>query len=382
MKYAVVAVGYNRPDSIKRLIKSVCTAVYPEVTIDLIVSVDRSTNYLEVLDAAKSFEWKHGEFITRTFEKRQGLRQHILLCGDYTNTYDAVIVLEDDLVVSPYYFEYVDQTVKKYANDQNIGGISLYKHSFHPGAFRMFEADANGYDVFFMQYAQSWGQCWTKSMWDGFRTWYSRNESQDLGRDGLLPSYISRWNEHSWLKYYMRYLVETNKYFVYPYVSLSTNASDAGQHCLVPNNDYQVPMRRGSLTYRLPDFVDAIKYDVFFERSHVEEKVLPDLEGTKILDFYGLKKTFDNADYLISTQKLPYYVVEEIGLVYKPIEQNAFEPELGHGAFVYKLSEPGGEPKVSQNILTRYDVRAIRWKALLKLSLSELLEGVKNKIRK
>ena len=95
-----------------------------------------------------------------------------------------------------------------------------------------------------------------------------------------------------------------------------------------------------------------------------------------------MKKTFDNADYLISTQKLPYYVVEEIGLVYKPIEQNAFEPELGHGAFVYKLSEPGGEPKVSQNILTRYDVRAIRWKSLLKLSLSELLEGVKNKIRK
>ena len=382
MKYAIIAVGYNRPDSMKRLLNSICSAEYSDHTIDLIISVDRSNIYDQVVDVANCVEWTHGELIIRTFEKRQGLRQHILQCGDYTDIYDAVIVFEDDIIVSPYYFEYVEQTVDKYQSNEHIGGISLYKHSLHPGACRMFEADVNGYDVFLMQYAQSWGQCWTRDMWKGFREWYNNNNTLDLNRDELLPNYIARWNEHSWLKYYMRYLVETDKYFIYPYVSLSSNASDAGQHCLVPNNDYQVPMRRGSLTYRLPEFEDAVKYDVFFERSHVGEKVMPGLNGSKILDFYGLKKRFENADYLISTQKLPYSVVEEIGLIYKPIEQNAFEPESGHGAFVYDLREPGKEPKVSQNIITRYDVRAIRWKSLLKLSLSELLEGVKNKFRK
>lgn len=43
--------------------------------------------------------------------------------------------------------------------------------------------------------------------------------------DATLPQNLFTWSEKSWLKFHDRYCIETNRYFVYPYVSLSTNYS-------------------------------------------------------------------------------------------------------------------------------------------------------------
>lgn len=382
MKYCIIAVGYNRPDSLKRLVSSLLSAEYGSYSVDLIISIDKSTNQDDVVNSILGIEWVHGGIKIVKQTNRLGLRKHIISCGDYTERYDAIIMFEDDIVVSPYFFNYVTATVSKYGNDSRIAGISLYKHETHPGVYRPFYPDNNGYDVFFMQFAQSWGQCWTKEMWRNFKVWYSHNENADLGRDDLLPSYISSWNAQSWLKYYMRYIVETNRYFVYPYVSLSTNASDEGEHNVNSNNDFQVGLLSGSIEYRLPSFNEAIKYDVYFERQEIEDCVFSDLNGTKLMDLYGQRKAFLDADYLISTQSLPFRVVYSIQIKYRPHEVNCFIPEKGSDAFVYDLKKTGDKPIIKQQRQIRYDVRAISWKRLIKLGTSEFLSILRSKIRR
>ena len=44
---------------------------------------------------ATEYNWEYGEKIVRTFPERQGLKKHILQCGDYTSKYDVVVILED-----------------------------------------------------------------------------------------------------------------------------------------------------------------------------------------------------------------------------------------------------------------------------------------------
>lgn len=367
MRYGIIAVGYNRPDSLHRLIESIVSAEYGSEEIDLIISIDKSSNQDQVVEAVNSTSWRHGEFKLIQHEARMGLRNHILSCGDMVEQYDAIVVLEDDLVVSPFFFDYVKETVSKYSENNNIGGISLYKHETHPGAHRPFIPDYNGFDAYMMQFAQSWGQCWTKSMWLGFKKWYTENENADLGRDSALPAYIASWNTQSWLKYFMRYLVETNKYFVYPYVSLSTNASDVGEHNTNANNDYQVPLLAGRKSYRLPAFCEAVRYDVYFERQGIEDCIFIEYKGKKILDLYGQKKDFSGAKYLISTQSLPYKTERSFQIKFRPHEQNCFRPENGEDVFLYNLTEKGEKPVPNATNMIRYDVRAISWKRLLRL---------------
>lgn len=379
---AIVTVGYNRPDSMKLLIRSLLDADYLEQSVDLIVSIDKGARQDEIIAVAEQTTWPFGKRHIRAFSERQGLRKHIIQCGDLTQTYDAVIVLEDDLLVSRFFFSYVKQALDYYRENEKIAGISLYKHETHPGVLRPFEPANNGYDVFWMQYAMSWGQCWTKKMWGQFKEWYLKNETADLWSDNALPAYIQKWNKQSWLKYYMKYIVETNKYFVYPYFSLTTNSSDMGEHCRIPNNDFQVALSEGDRRYFFPEDNNVIKYDVFFERMDIENLIMPTLSGTKVLDLYGIRKDFHGARYAISTQRLPYKIIKQLQLKYRPIEMNCIMPKEGNGIFVYDLSTIDKCPPSNTNLLTRYDVRGINWRKLLKLGFGEFIDALFRKIGK
>jgi len=379
---AIVAVGYNRPDSIEQLLNSLLRADYAGDQVDLVVSLDKGKRQEEIVAVAEKISWSHGKKLIRAFPERQGLRAHIIQCGDLTEEYDAVVVLEDDLMVAPHFYSYVKQTIAHYSDDDRIAGISLYKHQTHPGVNRPFEAANNGYDAYMQQFAMSWGQCWTKTMWQKFRAWYNENESKDLSEGNILPSYVSHWNKQSWLKYYMRYIVENDKYFVYPYFSLATNASDVGEHCRIPNNDFQVSMQEGDMEYRFPSFEQAVKYDVFFERVGIEDKVFPELKGKKLLDLYGDRVDYGDARYLLSTKSLPYQVVKTAQLRYRPIEMNAIMPTDGEGLYVYDLKASADAPKVNKDILTRYDVRSLHWKKTLHLGWSGFVDALLNKIQR
>ena len=382
LKVAIVTVGYNRPDSIEQLLQSLLRADYVGDRVDLIVSLDKGQRQQEIFSVAEKIDWPHGEKIIRAFPERQGLRAHIIQCGDLTEKYDAVVVLEDDLMVAPHFYSYVKQAIAQYADNERIAGISLYKHQTHPGVNRPFEPANNGYDVYMQQFAMSWGQCWTKEMWRKFRAWYNENEGKDLAEGNLLPAYISHWNKQSWLKYYMRYIVENDKYFIYPYFSLTTNASDAGEHCRIPNNDFQVSMQEGDMEYRFPSFEQAVKYDVFFERVGIEDKIFPGLEGKKLLDLYGNRLDYGDARYLISTQALPYQVVKTGQLRYRPIEINAVMPSDGNGFYVYDLKTTANAPKINKDILTRYDVKSLHWKKTLHLGWSGFVDALLNKVQR
>lgn len=383
MKIGIIAVGYNRPDSMRRLATSLTSAYYYGYNVDLIFSIDKGQKQSEIVKIAQECDWKYGQKIIRAFQERQGLRNHILQCGDMTKEYDAVVVLEDDLIVSKYYFKYIIKTLEWYKDDDKIAGISLYTHQTHPGVRRPFEAVNNGYDVYMMQFAMSWGQCWSRKMWLGFRKWYLENENSDLSLNDLLPKYISNWNKQSWLKYYMRYIVENDKFFIYPYIALSTNASDIGEHCSIPNNDYQIAILQGEKEYKFPTYEQSIKYDVFFERLEIQNIVFPYLKGSKILDLYGNRIDFQKADYIVSTRVLPYKIVDEYALKYRPIEMNCIIPTKGKGIYIYDSRFKSNNKRRNDiDVLTRYEVRAIHWKRLLHFAFTSLIDAFRRKILK
>ena len=124
-KIGIVAIGYNRIDSLKRLLESLNRAYYPTSDIELIISIDNSGKD-DVVNFSKSFEWKYGKKTVVTYPERQGLRKHILHCGDFVESFDAIVVLEDDLVVSPSFYTYAQSVCDKYIDNQDLAGFSLY----------------------------------------------------------------------------------------------------------------------------------------------------------------------------------------------------------------------------------------------------------------
>src|SRR5699024_2262112 len=127
MDIPIIVIAYNRTKSLKRLLNAIQKAYYDNKKVELIISIDKGKNS-EVYDVAESFNWTHGKKTVIKRNQNLGLREHILQSGDLSLDYDAIVMLEDDLVVSKSFYRFVTQSVYYYSNDDNIGGISLYTY--------------------------------------------------------------------------------------------------------------------------------------------------------------------------------------------------------------------------------------------------------------
>ena len=366
MKPAIVVIGYDRADSLKRLLGSIAAAEYAEDDITLIISLDRSGK-TEVEKVAEKFIWKHGEKKVIVRKERMGLKRHILTCGNYADEYGSIIMLEDDLYVSPDFYNFASKALSHTVSDPRVGGVSLYNHRFNVFARLPFEAVDDGYDNWYFQFASSWGQAWTASQWDGFREWQEAHDGEDL-HDAGMPSNVAEWGDSSWLKYAIRYLVDTDRYFLYPRVSETTNFADAGEHASASVTDLQVPMRavhKGEYIFSTVEQSRA-RYDAFFENMDLPHP--SDLYGLKMRDGAIGGNTQDKFFY--SVDMLPYEKVDSYGLDLRPIDANILYRTSGRRIFLYDISRPVKNGKVRKGALERYFYPGMNRKKIMNMIYS------------
>lgn len=381
MKNVVVIIGYNRVNNIKRCFESVKNAFYEENDqLDIIFSLDYHEKQKDIINMINSFEWQKGKLIIKSYNERQGLRKHIITCGSYIENYDALIMLEDDIEVSNSYYSYVKQALIKYGNLEKIAGISLYKHESNFATGRYFIPQQNDSDVFFIQCAQSWGQCWNKRMWYEFKEWYDKNENFKI--NFRMPRCAYSWDERSWLRYYMGFITETNKYLVYPYCSLSTNVNTAGENNKIDRADFQVPMYCDKKTFKMIDFEDGIKYDAFLEREYDNYFSFKINEHKCLLDLYGERTNYGDYKYLASCRRLNYHILKTYGMIYRPQEINLLKEPVGEEIFLYDLSKKeANNMKDNNGKISLYEFRAISWKRLIYAGFLKVQRKYKNKFK-
>lgn len=380
-EFAIVAIAYNRTESLNRLLNSLINAEYFGDIIDLVISVDNCGNN-SVYDIANEFEWPYGNKRIIHHSENLGLRNHVLFCGNLTKEYKNICVFEDDIFVSPSFYNFAKQAIKFYEKDESIAGISLYTHKWNYIANRPFSCISNEYDVFLMQQAQSWGQIWSQPKWEEFIKWYKINKDNHV-EEFDFPQVISNWPKSSWLKYHMKYLVEKNKYFVYPKQSLTTNFSDIGTHAVVVSNCYQVPLEMGNT--RIYNFQSSIDnkyiYDVFFEN-----KILYNLlgfdESELTIDLYGQKKCFKK--FLLTSKQLNFEIIKSYALRLRPHELNVILNVSGEDIFLYNTRNRISNSKKKLYLLNQfiYDIKTSAKKDLMKASFYFYYESLKIKIKK
>ncbi len=329
MNIGICVITYNRINSLKRVLQSLNEAQYPH-EVDLIISVDKSDTE-QVADYARLFDWLHGHKEVIIHKENLGLRKHVLSCGELLNHYDALVVLEDDISVAESFFYYVEQCVEKYKDDDNIAGISLYNFPLHNYTYLPFMPLKTDSDVFLMQLAQSWGQVWMRKQWNAFIEWY-KTHNEEFEELPHLPKSICNWPRSSWLKYHNRYCIEQNKFFVYPYDSLSTNNCEPGTHNKTQFSYFQAQLLFGiKKEFKLNPIV---KYDGFFENMGLSSSL--GIKPSEIcIDLYGVKHNRLRKRYWLSCSNQPYKLVRTFALTMKPIEFNILYGVEGTGIYLY-----------------------------------------------
>lgn len=216
-------------------------------------------------------------------------------------------------------------------DNDNISGISLYAYEFEElGWFRFYPLN-NGTENYFMQWASSWGQMWTKRQWDGFKQWYT--EGIELNKINI-PDRVKGWN-NSWKKFFIAYLVQNNKYFVFPYISYTSLIDESGTHLKSDSRTNQVSLvwseetKSNNLVFS--DFENALnKYDSFFQP--IDQKIMSIELGGWVsvgFDLYGTKKIKNiDSDYVITIKNTKNNIRGYSNKMI-PYELNVFNDEKG-----------------------------------------------------
>src|SRR5690554_1567617 len=337
----IIAVAYNRPASLKRLLSSITAAYYPkDIKVPLIISIDYSGSD-DCLKVAEETEWPHGPKEIIAHQKNLGLRQHILSCGDIALKNDGVIILEDDCFVSKDFYNYALQTFEFYKDEPKAAGISLYSYEYNENAGMLFQPLHDGYDVYFMQVPSSWGQIWTKQHWVNFRAFY--DQSPKLNPEiHFLPENVFTWPESSWKKYFYLYIALNALYFVYPQVSHSTNFGDVGTHFTNTTQVFQVRLNNGkNVNYRMPHFkMSTNKYDAYFELLPESiRKINPELPDSLTVDTYGTKQlSHIKTKYILGFQTTQN-AISSFGLTMKPLINNVAYANAGSNLTISTTNE-------------------------------------------
>jgi hypothetical protein len=240
-------ITYNRPKSLQRLCDSLSAAHYYGHRINIRFYVDHGADETTV-QLVKRFNWPHGPKSMHFRHEKSGLIMAILESWFPTHAHDYVMLAEDDIEVSPYWYSWVLKTMKEYRyasidpetkkvvhSNPQIIGISLYTPRECEMAiprFQMYPDQVFTQPVYLHQIPCSWGAVYFPEHWIYFRQYvYHR---LDLNKNVYIPNCECNGWTASWVKYYVELLFMKGWSMLYPnfkdQVSFSTNHMEPGVH--------------------------------------------------------------------------------------------------------------------------------------------------------
>lgn len=338
MNPAIVIPAFSRVTSLERLLESVVAADVPAGT-PLILAVDRPTEERHrsgnaaVLELARRFPWPHGQKDVVIHPSPLGLVGNVFYCGELAEEYGAIILLEDDLVVSARFYDYACQATSFYGDDPRLAGISLNTLWFNGFTHQPFIPLLDDGDVFFLKLSTPQGQVYTAAQWAAFAGWMAASNTRVSAADEVHELFIP-FPSDDWLATKAKYLAATNRYYVYPRESLTTNFGEPGTHFTQPTTLFQVPLQQFRQAYRFQSFDAAVAvYDGFYELLPDRlDRLTDQLRGLSYdVDLYASKAPHQlRAEYTVTTRRCRA-PLQTFARQMRPLEANVIAGISGDG---------------------------------------------------
>ena len=237
----IVVFTYNRPEHTLRTLNALLMNPLANES-DIIIYSDsaRTANHNKAVDEVRSYlseltGFRSIKVIHR--DKNFGLAESIIQgVTEVLQQSEKVIVLEDDMVVSPYFLEYMNEALEQFVDDDRVISVHGY----------VYPVDIELPEAFFLPGADCWGWATWRRGWALFNS-DGQYLLDELTRRGLLRSFdFNSASPHSkmlkeqikgendsWAVRWYASAFLANKLTLYPGRSLVNNIGNdsSGTHC-------------------------------------------------------------------------------------------------------------------------------------------------------
>ncbi|KAL4237218.1 hypothetical protein ACF0H5_001936 [Mactra antiquata] len=222
----VIIITFNRPQALKRLLRSLDWAVYNGENVIVEVWIDRdkeSGNFSkETLDVARSFTFTNALCEIRIHPKHVGIKgQWLTTWRAYDFLREILVILEDDLTVSKYFYKWLKLVHQKYGQWSNVSGFTLQGNSVRHSDGECCLNVKSTKKVFLYSTIGTSGFSPNNKNWKMFKTWLANLKKRQEGVP-LVPNHVSSWwyqtgrNDSMWEMEYLYYTWKHKEFTIYP----------------------------------------------------------------------------------------------------------------------------------------------------------------------
>lgn len=295
MTYAPIALfTYNRADKTKRVVESLLQNQEAKDS-DLFIFSDGPKTEVKAAGVKENRKFIHTisgfKNITIIERDRNWGLANSLIAGitDVINQYGKVIVVEDDLILSPYFLKFMNDGLEKYEDDDTVGTICGYVFPFQKSLP----------DTFFLYFMHPWGWATWKRSWNLLDTDTKRLlrkmrfKTKKFNLGGNCGSYGNLYCQKvglvdSWYIRFYASLFLNKKLNLFPGKTMVTNSGldGSGTHCgkgLQKTNNFilnpnpiemkVISVEESQLAYSVfKSFYDANAHESFFKKKIIDFK--------------------------------------------------------------------------------------------------------------
>ncbi|XP_062196837.1 uncharacterized protein LOC133899781 [Phragmites australis] len=247
--------AYDRPDALRRCLRSLAAAHYDGDRVALHVLLDHrppnssSSSSAAPLDLSASheilafvdaFQWPHGEKRVHYRAANAGLQAQWIEAWWPGSDDEFAFVVEDDLQVSPLYYRFLKRVVMRYYYDREnyspyVFGASLQRPRFVAGKHgNKIQLDSET-QLFLYQMVGTWGQLLFPKPWKEFRLWYDEHKAKGIKPilQGMKTTgWYKKMGERIWTPWFIKFIHSRGYFNIYTNFlkerALSVSHRDAG----------------------------------------------------------------------------------------------------------------------------------------------------------
>ncbi len=244
MKSAIAVIGYQRIDHLAETLR--CLSYnYDVQKCPLYIFIDGPKDTAKTSQAykthkaicsfARSFQWGTKKNIIAS-DFNRGLRKAVCYSIDTVlSDYQSVIIVEDDIVCSPYFYRYMKHMLTQYHDDNRLGAVCGHCYHYNRNEF-------NPHEPYFLNHFACWGwgtwrRAWEQTEWSTDVLVNNIKHIQvrkklDIGLGAAVSGHL--YAQHhgytdSWDAIFGVNLFLHNQLCVYPTQSLTTNIGWRGE---------------------------------------------------------------------------------------------------------------------------------------------------------
>ncbi len=262
----LIILTMDRYTSLKRLLDSAEAADYGDERVDIDIWIDRAKGKSineKVRKTAEQFVWSHGAKTIHMRRENGGLYQQWIYTWKITEQTDEIaVILEDDLELSPMFYQWLKSARNTYNADPEIAAFTLQRSTLRPklppGGKSHTLNLKNDVPVFKYRLLGSWGFAPVRDKWVEFRAWYEkkRKAGEKPYVDGLITTHWYKQQEvggHApsmWTQWWIRFAHEKDYFTVTPHLTdgttLCANWRERGMHYSSNKPSKDFPIFKGT----------------------------------------------------------------------------------------------------------------------------------------